>query len=131
MIKLDRLDDRYVELYERLGGVAVLERAVSGFQAALIGDARLKPFFDGIDTARLLAHQTAFFVMAFGGPNRYDGLDLRRAFAPLRAGGLDDTHLGLAIAHFRAALDAQGVLPALVTEAESYLQSMRDDILGR
>jgi len=130
MIKLSRLDETYVELYDRLGGAPVLEPAVRAFHAAMTGDARLRTFFEGVDTQRLLAAQIAFFTMIFGGPNAYEGLDLRRAHAPLVTRGLDDSHLEIAIGHFRAALAAQGVAPGLVTEAESYLQSMRDDILG-
>ena len=130
MIKLERLDETYVELYERLGGAPIVTRAVTAFQAALLDDPQLKPFFQGVDTAKLLAGQIAFFTMIFGGPNAYDGLDMRRAHAPARAKGLTDRHLEAAIGHFRAALAAQAVAPTLVTEAESYLQSMRDDIVG-
>jgi len=131
MIKLERLDETYVELYERLGGAPVLTRAVEAFQAAMFDDERTGPFFRGVDGAQLLARQIAFFTMAFGGPNTYDGLDMRRAHAPVRGGGFHDGHIEIAIAHFRNALAAQGIEPALVMEAESYLQSMRDDILGR
>jgi hemoglobin len=131
MIKLERLDETYVELYERLGGAKVLEPAIRAFLTAMTQDPRLAPYFEGVDTQRLFRAQVAFFTMAFGGPNTYEGLDLRRAHAPLRARGLDDGHLEIAIGHFRDALTAQGVSPALVAEAESYLQSMRDDILGR
>ena len=131
MTKLGRLGEDYVELYERLGGAPVLEAAVIAFHRALAQDTRLLPFFEGVDTARLLRHMTTFFTMAYGGPNTYDGLDLRRAHAPARARGLNDSHLEIAIAHFRTAFAAQNVAPALIAEAESYLQSMRDDILGR
>ena len=131
MIKIERLDDTYVELYERLGGEPVITRAVTGFQTAMLADPDLKPFFQGVDTAKLLARQLAFFTMIFGGPNAYDGLDMRRAHAPARAKGLTDQHLEAAIGHFRTALAAQGIEPALVIEAQSYLQSMRDDMIGR
>ena len=131
MIKLSRLGDTYVELYDRLGGAPVIEAAITAFHRAIIGDPQLKRFFGDVDAAHLLRALISFFTMAFGGPNLYEGLDLRRAHAPLRQRGLDDGHLEIAIAHFRDTLAAQGVAPALVTEAESYLQSMRDDILGR
>lgn len=130
MIKLERLDDSYIELYDRLGGAPVLERAVRRFHEAVFGDAQLAPLLAGLDAARLLPPMTAFFTMIYGGPNAYDGPDLRNAFAPLRAKGLTDAHLETAIGHFRTALAAQGASPALITEAESYLQSMRDDMLG-
>jgi hemoglobin len=131
MIKLERLGEDYVELYERLGGAPVLGAAIAAFHAAMTQDARLKVFFEGNGNAQLLNRLTTFFTMAYGGPNTYEGLDMRRAHAGARAQGLDDGHLEIAIAHFRAALAAQNIAPALIAEAESYLQSMRDDILGR
>lgn len=129
-MKLARIDGSYVELYDRLGGAPVLERALTAFHAAVTRDPQLKPLLEGYDTAQLLPLGISFFTMIFGGPNTYDGLDMRRAHAPLRARGLDDSHLEIGVAHFREALAAQGLAPALVSEAESYLQAMRDDILG-
>jgi hemoglobin len=120
----------YVELYVRLGGAPVVERAAGGFCDALLSDRRLATFFAGIDRAKLRARIIAFFTMALGGPNAYDGRDLRNAHAGARDWGLTDAHLDIALQHCAEAFAAAGASPALVQEVGSYLQSMRDDILG-
>jgi hemoglobin len=120
----------YVELYERLGGATAVERGAGAFCDALLAERSLATFFAGINRVKLRANMTAFFTMVFGGPNAYEGRDLRTAHAGARAWGLGEAHMNTAIRLCAEAFAGVGAAPPLVKEIESYLQSMRDDILG-
>lgn len=120
----------YVELYQRLGGADTVRRLGREFSAALRSDPRLDAYFTDVDGEHLATQHESFFVMIFGGPHHYGGLDLRRAHERPRKRGLSNAQIEIAITHFRSVLQRNGIATALADEAESYLQSMRDDILG-
>ena len=46
------------------------------FAAVRLDDAQLAPFFDGLDLAKLKAHQQAFIAAAIGGPEAYEGREM-------------------------------------------------------
>ena len=66
-------------LFEQLGGAPAVAAAVEIFYRKVLEDYRINRFFDKVDTEKLIAKQKTFFTMAFGGPNYYTGLDLRKA----------------------------------------------------
>ena len=120
----------YVELYVRLGGAPVVERAATDFCVALLKEPAFASFFADVDAQKLRANMIAFFNMCCGGPNLYDGRDMRSAHASARASGLGETHLDVAERLCHAAFIEAGAPPALADEVGLYLRSMRDDILG-
>jgi hemoglobin len=120
----------YVELYVRLGGAPVVEHAAEKFCEGLLNEPSLAPYFSGIDAAKLCANLIAFFSMISGGPNRYEGRDMRTAHAGARIKGLSEAHLDIAERLCRAAFVEAGAGPAFADEIGLYLRSMRDDILG-
>jgi hemoglobin len=120
----------YIELYTRLGGALVIERAAILFCDALINEPALAAYFVAIDQQKLRANMIAFFAMVCGGPNAYAGRDLRTAHAAARGQGLSEAQMDIAMRLGRDAFAAAGAVPDLVQEVALYLQSMRDDILG-
>lgn len=68
-------------LFERLGGFGAVSRIVSAFYDRVLDSDRLAPFFDGVDMARLIDHQTKFVAALTGGPAEYSDEALRRAHA--------------------------------------------------
>ncbi|MCI5148934.1 MAG: group 1 truncated hemoglobin [Candidatus Electrothrix sp. MAN1_4] len=118
-------------LYEQLGGEAAVIAAVDGFYDKVLADDRVNGFFEGVNMDRQRAMQTAFLTFAFGGPNAYEGKDLRAAHAHLVAKGLNDTHFDVILEHLGTTLKELGVPDDLIGQAAGVANSVRDDILGK
>jgi hemoglobin len=118
-------------LFERLGGEAAIEAAVVGFYERVMSDETLAPFFDGLDMGAQIKKQIAFMTMAFAGPTRYTGRDLRTAHAKLVARGLDDSHFDSVQIHLRTTLDEIGIDGATVSEIAGIIEATRRDVLGK
>lgn len=118
-------------LFERLGGEAAIEAAVVGFYGRLMSDDTLAPFFDGLDMDAQIKKQIAFMTMAFEGPNRYTGRDLRTSHAKLVARGLSDSHFDSVQIHLRETLEELGVDSSTVNEVARVVEGTRRDVLGK
>ncbi len=118
-------------LYDRLGGEAAVEAAIARFYDKVMGDPSLTPFFSGLDMGKQIEKQIAFMTMAFGGPSRYTGLELRVAHAGLVARGLGDTHFDALLAHLAETLRELGIDEATVREVGAVLAPTRNDVLSR
>lgn len=118
-------------LYERLGGEAAVAAAVARFYEKVLDDALLAPFFDGLDIARLIDKQVAFMTMAFAGPSRYTGRDLRLAHAPLVRRGLGDAHFDAVAGHLAATLRELTVAEDIVNEVLEIVSTTRRDVLSQ
>ncbi|MCI5141060.1 MAG: group 1 truncated hemoglobin [Candidatus Electrothrix sp. ATG1] len=118
-------------LFEQLGGQDAVKVAVDGFYDKVLADDRVNGFFEGVDMDRQRAMQTSFLTVAFGGPNNYDGKDLRAAHAHLVAKGLNDTHFDVILEHLGTTLKELGVKEELIQQAADVANSVRGDILGK
>ena len=118
-------------LYERLGGDKAVDAAVDIFYRKVLTDDRISRFFESVDMDAQRSKQKAFLTMAFGGPNRYSGKDLRTAHARLVAAGLNDAHFDAVATHLSATLQELGVPSALIGEVLAIAGSTRSDVLGR
>ena len=118
-------------LYEQLGGEPAVTAAVDGFYVKVLADDRVNGFFKGVDMDRQRAMQAAFLTFAFGGPNSYEGKDLRAGHAHLVAKGLNDTHFDIIIEHLGTTLKELGVKDELIQRAADVANSVRGDILGK
>ncbi|HBK55870.1 MAG TPA: group 1 truncated hemoglobin [Xanthomonadales bacterium] len=118
-------------LYQRLGGDAAVDAAVDVFYRRVLCDDTLADFFEAVDMDAQRNKQKAFLTMAFGGPNRYTGKELRQAHAPLVARGLDDGHFDAVAGHLSATLAQLGVTADLIDEVMAIAGSTRNDVLGR
>jgi len=71
-------------------------------------------------------------TVAFGGPDKYRGRDLRTAHAALvKDKGLSDVHFDAVAGHLKATLVELGVPPDLINEALTIVGGTRNDVLGR
>jgi truncated hemoglobin YjbI len=120
-----------MSLYEEIGGEASIDAALDKFYPKILGDARVSFLFEGIDMARLRKHARAFLTMAFGGPNLYEGRDLRAAHMRARGQGLNDTLFEVFMGHFRSTLQELGVPPPKIAEIVSIAEGGRGDVLNR
>ena len=131
MIALVQTETTGPSLFERLGGEAAIEAAVVGFYERVMSDETLAPFFDGLDMSAQIKKQIAFMTMAFSGPNRYTGRDLRTSHAKLVDRGLNDSHFDSIQSHLKTTLDDLGVDSATVAEVAGIVETTRRDVLGK
>jgi hemoglobin len=119
-------------LYERLGGETAIEAAVVSFYDRIMADESVAKFFAHMDMPAQIKKQIAFMTMAFGGPSKYSGRDLRTAHAKLvRDGGLSDEHFDRVATHLADTLEELGVDAATSAEVMGIVGSTRGDVLGR
>ncbi len=118
-------------LFEQLGGEAAVNAAVDIFYRKVLNDDRISHFFEDVDMERQAAKQKAFLTFAFGGPNNYTGLDMRRGHAHLVKRGLNDSHFNAVMEHLAGTLAELGVSNALIAQVAAIAESTRNDVLGR
>lgn len=119
-------------LYDQLGGEAAVNAAVDIFYRKVLGDHRINRFFDNTDIEKQAAKQKSFLTMAFGGPNNYNGADMRKAHAHLvQKLGLDDSHFDAVMEHLSGTLVELSVPQNLIDQVAAIAESTRDDVLNR
>lgn len=112
--------------YDAIGGDAVVAAAVEKFYAKLRSDPVLEGFFEHIDTAQLTARQRMFLTAALGGPDAYEGRDMRASHAHLQ---ITDVDFDLFLEHLADSLTELGTTPARVTEVLEALAPLRLEIV--
>ena len=107
------------------------DAAVEIFYRRVLTDDLLAPYFDDVEMERQIAKQKAFLTMAFGGPHRYEGRDLRSAHAGLVSAGIGDAHFDAVVGHLADTLHDLGVADELVAEVAGIAEAARAHVLGR
>ena len=118
-------------LYEQLGGAAAIDAAVDIFYGKVLADERIRHIFAQTDMDRQRTHQKAFLSMVFGGPNAYQGRDMRAGHARLVAEGLNDSHFDAVVELLGATLIELGVAHGLIAQVAAVAESVRAPVLGR
>jgi truncated hemoglobin YjbI len=116
-----------ISLYDRLGGAPALEAGVDRFYERLTADPDVGRFFPFGVRDHHRARFTALFGQALGGPERYDGPDLRSAHARLRITG---HQFDVTAGHLVATLDELGIDPAVAAEVVAVVASLRDQVVA-
>ena len=106
-------------LYEQIGGTDGISRLVDVFYARVLADPELKPFFQGVQMAKLRRMQVELFSGALGGPLQYSGRPMAQAHRHLKIGLRDYQRF---IRHLFDTLDEAGFG---LTEQERY------EVIGR
>ena len=92
-------------LFERLGGAPALDLVVDKFYEFMLVDPTVNHYFKNTDMVKQHKRQKQFLTMAFGGPNEYEGVDMKKAHAkfPIRKVEFDATWTNLlkALKHFK------------------------------
>jgi len=70
-----------------------------------------------------------FMALAFGGPDRYTGRDLRTAHASLP--GLTDVHFDRVVAHLAWTLREFSVSEGDIATAGAVVETVRNEVLNR
>lgn len=120
-----------MSLYTTLGGDEAITAALDHFYVKVLADPRVSGYFDGVDVDRVKERQRSFLAMAFGGPNDYEGRDLRTAHTRARNRGLDEVGYDVFMGHFRDTLAEFGVDDGTISEVMAIADTGKDDVLGR
>ena len=107
---------RPIPLFDKYGGIRVLRHVIMEFYDRVLDNDVIGPFFEDVDLARLIDHQTKFFTMVLGGPAQFS--DDRLAMA--------HKHLSLTHAEFD---DAVLLLTETLDEAE-FAPEDRDTVIA-
>lgn len=114
-------------LYESLGEHEGIEGVVDDFYDRVLEDERVNGYFEDVDMARQRAHQTAFLTAAVGGPDSYDGDDMRTAHAHL---DLSAAEFDIIAEHLTTALAENGVGEAEIDAVISEVAELKPAIIG-
>jgi hemoglobin len=120
-----------MSLYSEIGGDAAVNAAVDIFYRKVLKDDRIKRFFDDVDMEKQAAKQKAFLTMAFGGPNNYTGLDMRKGHEHLVKRGLNDSHFDAVVEDLAATLKELNVSENLIAQVAALCETTRKDVLGK
>ncbi len=115
-----------MSIYETLGGDGLVAQAVKQFYAKLKTDQFTSEFFESADVTELTAHQRMFLTAALGGPDAYEGRDMRAAHAHLQIADADFDRFIDYLAETLAELGATAERIAEVLEA---LEPLRVEIV--
>jgi len=113
-------------LYSRLGGAERIAAIVDEALDRHAVNPLLAPRFRGKDLPRLKQLGAQFFCMGSGGPQRYEGRDLRAAHTGMN---VTEQELVAAIDDFVAAMQSQQVAAPEVNEVVAILYSMKGEVL--
>ena len=119
-----------MSLYEQLGGEAAVDAAVDVFYRKVLSDDRISHFFDDVDMDVQIGKQKAFLTMAFGGPNKYSGKDLRSGHSHLVKRGLNGSHFEAVAENLAATLNELKVPQPLIDQVMAIAGGARADVLN-
>jgi len=113
-------------LYERLGGAAAIKAVVHDFVGRAAGDAKVNFLRDGkfknIDVTKLEGHLTQFIGMATGGPEKYDGRDMKTAHTGMKIKGAEfdalAADLSASLDKFKVPAQEKGELMAIAASTK-------------
>lgn len=112
--------------WELIGGANVIAEAVERFYERLQADPVLGVHFERSDVAQLTTHQTMFLTLVLGGPDAYEGRDMRAAHAHLP---ITDADFDLFVDHLADTLRDFGASPERISELREALQPLRLEIV--
>lgn len=117
-----------MSVYEKIGGEAAVNAAVDIFYRKVLMDDRISHFFDTVDMDAQHAKQKAFLTMAFGGPNKYTGQDMRAAHKHMK---LTELHFTAVAENLIETLKELSVPQAYIDEIVAIALSVKDDVLNK
>ncbi len=113
-------------LYQRLGGAQRVASIVDNAIDRHAVNPVLAPRFRGKDLPKLKALGTQFFCAGIGGPQRYEGRDLRTAHAGMN---VSEAEYLATMDDIVAALQDHEVAPAEINEVVAILYALKGDVL--
>ena len=76
-------------LYDRLGGREAISLVVNKFYEFMLTDSRVAHYFNNTDMTKQRQKQKQFITLVCGGPNEYQGKDMKTAHKGMEIGHLE------------------------------------------
>lgn len=73
-------------LFDKYGGFSVISKIVMDLYDRLLDDDDIGPFFDDVDMAKIVDHQTKFVSSLMGGPASYTDKQIEKTHSHLSIG---------------------------------------------
>jgi two-component system, chemotaxis family, sensor kinase CheA len=118
-------------IYEQIGGMGTIDAVVEVMFVRVMGDLRLKPFFEGASIDHIQGRMRDYLAKICGGPDGFGKVDLNRPHAGAVARGLNDEHFDAFAGHMQAGLNALEVPTHLAAMVMAIIFGSRDEIMGR
>jgi len=118
-------------LYDKIGGAKAVKAAVDIFYDKILANELLKPFFEHLDMKAQRVKQVAFLTMAFGGPVKYTGKNMRDAHKSSVEKGMSEMHFTEVIKLLRETLQELNVDEELIQQAIQIALSTKKDVLNQ
>lgn len=115
-------------LFEKYGGFSAVSKIVLDFYDVLLDSDEVGPFFDDVDMARLIDHQTKFIASLLGGPAAYTDEQLKRLHERLK---LQDKHFDEVLETLGDTLKEHGFSAGDIVKVHAALEDRRPVIVCR
>ena len=115
------------DLFEQVGGRAVLDPVVAHFYDEVLADEELAPIFDGVDVDKLVHMQQEFLAAALRAGPDWSADTIREVHA---GHGITGHHFSRFVEHFLESLENAGVSSDVVVAVGQHLGMDADDVVG-
>jgi len=109
-------------LFEKYGGFSVVSKIVLDLYDRLLDDDEVGPFFDDVEMARIVDHQTKFISSLMGGPASYTDDQIEKMHARLT---ITDAHFDTLEDILRETLTDHGLAPEDVEAVAAAFEARR------
>ncbi len=116
-----------LSLYAKYGGLPTVTKVVQDFYRRINLERSLDRFFKDIDMAVLIDHQVAFVCKALGGPDNYEGRELKKAHQRF---AIDHASFALVAELLRQALVQAGVTTGDVSAVLALIGGLENEIVS-
>ncbi len=114
-------------LYEKFGGHDGIGAVVDTFYDYMMADDEVNYFFSETNMKKQRQHQTNFISFVLGGPQKYDGKNMRDAHAHMK---LTDKEFNIVAKHLTEALKKHGVGDEDIEGVMKIVATTHDDVLN-
>ena len=114
-------------LFDKYGGLTTFHKITAMFYQKLLDSPQVSHFFIGIDIKLLTEHQVNFLASALGGPNIYEGRDIKKAHSHLK---ISQAHFDEVIMVLEETLEEEGVEPKDITTIVNTMIPFKNDIVN-
>jgi two-component system chemotaxis sensor kinase CheA len=118
-------------IYEQIGGMGTIDAMIEVLFNRVMGDLRLKKFFENINIDHLQGRSRDYVAKIAGGPDSFNEADLKAAHARLCGMGFNDTQFDAFAGHIQAALNTLEVPATISAMIMGMVFSTRDEVVGR
>ncbi len=113
-------------LFQQLGGADAINAVVNEFYERVLSDPQVKGFFANTDMDLQAERQKQFITMALGGPDGYEGRNMKDAHAHL---AITEHHFNLIAEHLVNTLKWAGADDSAIEGVVAAVAPLKDEVV--